>query len=350
MDRASKAALMIIATGVVFAGLYYLRDVLTQLALASLIWLGVGGIAGWLTRKTGLPRPVTLVVGGLFALGLSALVIWLFAMNVSSMTEQSDTYVQRLDQIIRDGYAYFGLTGPPPTTTQLMQRFSIDRWLGEAALGAQAIVADAIFILLYVAFIFAASASFRKKIGAIFPNPDARAQADDLLARIRHSMELYLWVQTIISLIITVLTYVTLVLIGMDNALFWSFLIFFLNFIPTVGSIIATIGPTVFALVQFDSLGPVAAVAIGVGFWQFFIGNVVQPRLMGDSLNLSALVVLLSLAVWGLLWGIAGAFLSAPLTVMAMIALAQFKSTRWIAILLSDDGRPESTGEPTHRK
>ena len=85
-----------------------------------------------------------------------------------------------------------------------------------------------------------------------------------------------------------------------------------------------------------------SAIVFGiVSFWQFSIGNFVQPRMMGDSLNLSALVVLLALAIWGVLWGIPGMFLSAPLTVLMMILFAQSDDTRWIAVLLSSDGNPE---------
>ena len=344
MDRASKAALMIIATAVVATGLYFGRNVLTQFALAALLWLGIGGIASWLERKARLDRRLALVAGGLFGAGLTGVAVWLFVTNVTTMGAQWASYQTRLDALIVDAYQLAGVAAPAPTTQQLAARFSLDNWLAEAALGAQSALGDAVFILLYLAFIFAASSTFPAKLEAIFPNPQARSSAKDLLGRMRRSMETYLWVQTIISLIITILTYATLLLIGLENALFWSFLIFFLNFIPTIGSILATILPTVFALVQFPDLGSVALVALGVGFWQFFIGNVVQPRLMGDSLNLSALAVLVSLAVWGALWGIAGAFLSAPLTVMAMIALAQFRSTRWIAILLSANAEPEKTG------
>ena len=89
-----------------------------------------------------------------------------------------------------------------------------------------------------------------------------------------------------------------------------------------------------------STVGPVITVAAGVSVWQFIIGNFVQPRMTSESLNLSAVVVLLALAIWGLMWGIVGAFLAAPMTVMIMIVLAQFPSTRWIAILLSADGKP----------
>ena len=111
--------------------------------------------------------------------------------------------------------------------------------------------------------------------------------------------------------------------------------------------------PPLFALVQPDVPGWVpgaaphdsylySAIVFGiVSFWQFSIGNFIQPRMMGDSLNLSALVVLLALAIWGVIWGIPGMFLSAPLTVLMMILFAQSDATRWIAVLLSSDGSPK---------
>ena len=83
-----------------------------------------------------------------------------------------------------------------------------------------------------------------------------------------------------------------------------------------------------------------AIVFLGISVWQFIIGNFVGPRMTSNSLNLSALVVLLSLAVWGALWGLPGMFLSAPLTVLIMIVLAQIPGARWIAVLMSADGNP----------
>ncbi|MCG8442249.1 MAG: AI-2E family transporter, partial [Caulobacterales bacterium] len=108
----------------------------------------------------------------------------------------------------------------------------------------------------------------------------------------------------------------------------------------------ATILPALFSLIQYDTLWQPFAVLLGVGVWQFLIGNFLQPRLQGENLNLSVIVVLLGLAVWGAIWGLPGMFLSSPLTVMVMIVLAQFSATRWIAVLLSADGRPEGGATP----
>ncbi|WP_345382423.1 AI-2E family transporter, partial [Actinomycetospora straminea] len=114
------------------------------------------------------------------------------------------------------------------------------------------------------------------------------------------------------------------------------------------GSILAAFVPLLFAIAQPSWPGYMpdntylnaGLVFAGVSFWQFSIGNFIQPRLMGDTLNLSTLVVLLSLSIWGALWGIPGMFLSAPLTVLVMVICNQFNSTKWLAILLSADGKP----------
>jgi predicted PurR-regulated permease PerM len=173
-------------------------------------------------------------------------------------------------------------------------------------------------------------------------------------------MEQYLWVQTALSIITTALTYVTLLAIGLDNALFWAFVIFVLNYIPTIGSIIASVLPALFAIAQplwpgwmpDDPFLCAVIVFLGVSVWQFIIGNFVSPRMTSNSLNLSALVVLLSLAVWGALWGLPGMFLSAPLSVLIMIVLAQIPGARWIAVLMSADGNPGEYAvkheEPVH--
>ncbi len=133
-------------------------------------------------------------------------------------------------------------------------------------------------------------------------------------------------------------SYVILLVVGVDFAGFWGFIIFLLNYIPTIGSLLGILLPALLAVVQFATLGPVLAVLIGGGLTQFAIGNLVEPRLMGTSLNISPLVVLISLAVWGSIWGLAGMFLSVPLTMIAMIVFSYFRPTRPIAILISGNG------------
>ena len=147
-----------------------------------------------------------------------------------------------------------------------------------------------------------------------------------------------MYLKTFVSLLTGLLSYFALLSIGVEAPVFWAFLIFLLNYIPTIGSLIATSFPALFALLQFGELGPFLWVLGVVGAIQVIIGNIVEPKVMGNSLNISSLVVLLALAIWGSLWGIIGMILSVPITVIMVIIFAEFKATRPIAVLLSEKG------------
>jgi len=347
MDWSVRAAIWVIAVGVIAAILYLLRDALSQFALALILWLAIDGLAEQLDKRIPYtPKWLALPIALVLVLGTVALIGWVVVANLGAMADNIPAYQARLDQLIAQ--TYVGLHGPgtPPTLANLFARVDPARMAGDFASGLRDVASTAGFILIYLAFLIPASAVMPKKFNFIFGRGEARTAARDVIHRIRVSMERYLWVQTVVSLIITALTYVTLLALGLENALFWAFLIFFLNYIPTIGSVVAVVLTTLVALVQFPSPTQALGVLAGVSIWQFLIGNFVQPRMTSDSLNLSAVVMLLALSIWGAIWGLAGAFLAAPLTVMLMIVLAQFQGTRWIAILLSADGRP--TPELSH--
>lgn len=343
MDRsAGVAGVWVIAIGTIAFGLFWFRDTLTQFALAVVLWLVIDGMARFLRQRLHMPIALGLPMTLILVLGAVAILVAVVAQNIGAFASHSGDYEARLNTLIVQGWRAIGLQGDAPTVAGALAGASPTQFLTGVGRAIQDVIGDLVFILIYLGFLFAAAAQFPSKLDLIFPKEDDRNLARDIFTSIRTSMERYLWVQTIASLIITALTYGTLLAIGLPNAIFWAFLIFFLNFIPTIGSLIAFALPTLFALVEFEELWRVALVGVGVGAWQFVIGNFIQPRLTGDSLNLSTVVVLLALAIWGALWGIAGAFLAAPLTVMLMIVLAQFPTTRWIAILLSADGNPKA--------
>lgn len=341
MDVSIRGALWIIASGVIAAGLYVLREPLTQFAIALILWLVIDGMADTLAKRVPfMPRWLALPIAFVIVLSLAAAIGVVIVANLTAMGADFAGYERRLNEVIAQGHAALGIGGAPPSFANLIARLDPASVASQVGAGLRNLASDVLFVLIYLGFMFPASQIMSEKFDRIFGAGQPREAARTVFRRMRASMEQYLWVQTVVSLVITGLTYATLAAIGLENALFWSFVIFFLNYIPTIGSLVAVVVATGAALIQFSTLAPVAAVAIGVGAWQFLIGNFVQPRMTGDSLNLSALVVLLALAIWGAVWGIAGAFLAAPLTVMLMIVLAQFRSTRWIAILLSADGKP----------
>ena len=122
------------------------------------------------------------------------------------------------------------------------------------------------------------------------------------------------------------------------KAFLWGFIAFVLNFIPTIGSIIAVLIPTIFAFIQLSLISDVLILFTLLIIIQFVLGNIVQPRMMGDKLNISQFVVILSLVIWGAMWGTIVMFLSVPLMVILLIIFSQFESTKKLAILISGDG------------
>ena len=341
-DRTVRACLLFMAFVLTAWVLYWMRGILTPFALAIFFWLIIDAFARWLDKKlTFLPYAATLGIAVLVvAAGLFGMII-IIADTAVDVAREAPQYQKRVEEIFSPLIDRFG----DGSWTSLNERFGlmakVQSLLAGFALSIQGVVSSFALIALYVAFLFATQHSFPKKMDELWPDVKKREQAQRVGERIRKSIEQYLGIQTLMSLIMTVLSYAVMRSFGLDNALFWALVIFILNYIPIVGSVLAGLLPAMFALVQFETLLPVGIMAGLLFVVQFVISNTVQPKMMGDSMNLSALVVILSLVLWQGLWGGVGAFLSAPLTVIVMIILAQFPTTRWIAVALSADGNPD---------
>jgi AI-2 transport protein TqsA len=350
------AGVWIIATVAIGMVLDVGAHILAPFALAIFIWLIMEGFARAIRKPfPHLPNWVAHMIA-MTVIAISA-VIFIVVLRgaVVEFAAKADIYEANINGMILQVYRMLGIPDAP-TLADVLFSNDATRFV-EPALGAvQSLAGDLVLIMIYVGFLYVTSSGFSRKLDRIFVRPYDRERARLIGAEIRRTMEQYLWVQTALSIITTALTYVTLLAMGLDNALFWAFVIFVLNYIPTVGSIAATILPALFAVVQSDwppwmpneTLWCAVAVFLGVSVWQFAIGNFVSPRMTSHSLNISALVVLLSLAVWGALWGLPGMFLSAPLSVLIMIVLAQLPGTRWIAILMSADGNPGEYAAKQH--
>ena len=184
----------------------------------------------------------------------------------------------------------------------------------------------------------------------LLPQKAERAVALEVFQRIRNGVEQYLLIQTVTGFIIAAASWGVMAMVGLDNAFFWAFLIFVAGYIPVIGGAVGVLVPPIFALIQFPTFGPAIILFAALNVINFIVANVILPRMQGQSLNLDPVVVLLALAFWGAIWGVAGMFLSTPLTVMAMVILAQFKGTEWIAILLSGDGDPLGQAKVVEKK
>jgi len=333
-----------------------MRDLITPFALAVFIWLIIDAFARWLDGLSSkLPYWLALTVAISTVLAALSGVVLIVTGTGFDIVEQSPRYAKRLETIFQwvdekvSNIATNVFKKPDFHLAAISDQINLEERIPQFLSGIVSSLknfgSNFMLIAIYVAFLFAAQSSFPKKMDDLFPDVNKRAQAAKVGERIRHSIEKYLGVQTVISLMQTVVSYAAMAAIGLDNALFWALVIFILNYIPIVGGLVAIVLPVMFAGVQFDSFTPILILAGALFGAQFVIGNTIQPKMMGDSMNLSALVVVLSLTLWAALWGGVGAFLSAPLTVIIMIVLAQFPTTRWLAVLLSADGQPDMDPE-----
>lgn len=344
-DGVARNALVVIAVVIGGAALKWLGDILTPLFLAIFLAVMVDGFARlmkerlpWMPDAAAVPVAIAVSV---LIFGVSAVVI---AANASSFKDQLTGYTPRMNSLIAELAAQVGYQAAP-TLQQMVQRLNPGEQIGNVASGLAGFASDAFFVLIYLAFIIASRNGFRRKLVALFPRHVERDEAMATFQSIRVGVEQYLWVQTVTGLMIAAASGVIMMLVGLDNVLFWTFLIFLASYVPIIGGVIGVMLPAAFALLQFPTWWQGAALLIGLQAVQFVVGNFVLPKMQGDTLNMDPVVVLLSLAFWGAIWGMTGMFLSTPLTVMAMVILAQFPGSRWIAILLSANGNPH-TPEP----
>jgi AI-2 transport protein TqsA len=202
------------------------------------------------------------------------------------------------------------------------------------------LLASSGLILIYVMFLFLEQGNFDGKITALFgKGRSGGGDARKILSRISDDIQKYISIKVFTSTLTGLTSYGLLLFLGVDFPAVWGLLIFLLNFIPTVGSIIATIFPALIALAQADGYTLFIIVLAGIGAVQVLIGNILEPRMMGNSFNLSPIVILLNLALWGTIWGIIGMFLCVPFLIIITIILSHFPQTRALAIILSSDGK-----------
>jgi predicted PurR-regulated permease PerM len=339
-ETVSRNALVILATIAGGVVLYLLANILTPLALAIFLALMIDGFARVLQAR--LPG-VSARASTALAVVLSVLIFGGAAVfivdNATAFGGQLVAYTPRLNGLIARVAGMVGVD-VPPTVTQLVHQLNPTSYLGQVARGLQSFASTAAFVLVYLGFIIASRRGWERKTVNLFATRDQRQDAVDAFLRIRNGVEQYLWVQTITGLMIAAASWAAMAVIGLDNALFWAILIFIASYIPVVGGIVAVAAPPIFALVQFETLWQAIGLFVVLQVIGMFVGNVVQPRMQGRSLNMDPIVLLLALAFWSAIWGLPGAFLSTPLTTVTMVILAQFAGTRWIAVLLSADGDP----------
>lgn len=207
-------------------------------------------------------------------------------------------------------------------------------FLGQAA----SIAGQALIILFYVIFLLIEQRTFAEKIGKMFSDAERRKNVESVLTSITLMIQRYVFVKTWVSILVGTASWLVMWLFSLDNALFWAILIFLLNYIPYVGSIVAVTFPVLFSMAQFGNWTIFIALLSLLLLIQTAVGYMIEPMLTGRTLDISPFVVLVSLSIFGTIWGVTGMVLAVPMVIIMIIVFAHFETTRPIAILLSGNG------------
>jgi len=268
-------------------------------------------------------------------------VIDLISDNMADVVAEAPKYQDNLENMFVALLAEFNLNAEP-TIQQLSRYVDLGNIAGGLARVFTGIIGKTVIVFVYVAFLLIEQSTFSEKISRMIEDEKQEKRVRGILHNIDAKIRLYLGVKTLMSALTGGLSFMILRGVGVDFAAFWGLIIFFLNFIPMIGSLIGIIFPALLTLVQFDTYTPFVVVSLGLSAVQMLIGNFLDPKMTGDTLNLSPLVILLSLATWGMIWGIPGMFLSIPIMVIVTIVMSQFETTRPLAVLLSKRGHVNS--------
>ncbi len=336
--RISAILVSLASVIVIIAGLKAAQDIVVQFLLAlffAIMFLPV--FKFFVNRK--LPKWLSLVIVLFINLIFVYILAFTIITSVNDMRQNLPEYQEKLQIYITkltSTLKVFGVTVPSNISFDFLNPDLIFQFVSNSLLSFGNILANAMFIIILAVFILLESDMFAQKLKLISKGKRAKILVDEFF----DSVIEYMKIKTITSFFTGFLAWIFLFLLGVDFALLWGMLTFLLNFIPTIGSIIAAVPPITIALID-GGLWYALSVFIWYLSINMVIGNILEPRFMGRGVGLSPLVVLLSLVFWGWVLGAVGMFLSIPLTVIAKMAFELKEETRWIAVLMDSEVRRE---------
>lgn len=316
--------------------LYVFRAVLWPFTLALVLAILIMALSERVVRL--LPKARRWMVFAITAVIVGGIIVASMAVVVegaSRIVDKMPAMLARIDQLL----AMVPAPGGRLSLEALAQKVELgpvaDRLLGSV----QDASAGLGLTLIFLFFLLASKPMIEKRVESIVASRGGRGLAT-VLEHSFSGVESYMYVQSITGLMIAIGSWVVMMAVGLDNALFWGLVIFLFAYLPVLGVLAGSVGPTLFALLQFPSLTPAIIVFVGIQVVSSIVGNLVLPKMQADSQNIDPAASLIAVGMWTVLWGVPGAFLAIPLTLALMYALAQYDDLRWLAVLISHDGDP----------
>jgi AI-2 transport protein TqsA len=341
VKQAGRLPAVLILAGfiIVVAGMKAANSILVPFFAAVFIAVICAPPMFWLQRK-GVPKVLAIVimVAAILFLGLlfGALIVPSlndFLISIPGYQEQLSVQISALISLLREN----GVNIPQNVVSETFNPGWVMSLAGGIFSALGSVLTNAFMILFAVVFILLEVADFPKKLRHVLKNPEVSLSAIEKFSR---DAKRYLVIKTLISAVEGIVIWLWLLILGVDYPVLWGTLVFLMNYVPNIGSIIAALPAILLALIQLG-VGSALLTALGFAVANIALGNLIEPRLMGKGLSLSTLIVFLSMVFWGWVLGPIGMILSVPMTSLVKIALENYEGTRGIAIMLGSGAEIE---------
>ncbi len=333
---------------IIVAGLKAAQSLLVPIFLALFLSLICAPLILWLKRKR-IPVWLGVIISLLLLVGFEAVVGTLIGTSLADIMNRLPQFQHQFDQLQSQVFTWLKQRGLITNDFQMIRLFQPARvipLLTGTLKNFGGMLSNTLFVLLTFVFMLFETGAISLKVRAmVSEKPEALREFNNLLKSINR----FIAVKTLTSLATGLLISLWLYILRLDYVLLWGVLAFFLNFIPTIGSFIAAVPAVLFSLLQLG-FWKTMLVVVGYLVVNLLIGNVLEPRFMGQTVGLSPLVVFLSMTFWGWVLGPVGMLLSVPLTIIVKIVANTHSQTRWIAILLGTTKEAETLLEQRHNK
>lgn len=340
--RLQTTTYWLISIALIITALVLGQSLIIPLIFALLIWFIVKKVRNMVDKvhfiQRYIPSWIKSIIASLIVFGSMLGIVDMLVDNIEDLAESYPKYANNVEELGERINTIFHINVKEKLTL-FVRGFDFSGYLQSLLNSLSYILGNAMLMIFYTIFLFIEESLFRNKMKMILADRNKLQSFLSTMKKVDASMSSYISLKTFLNLITAILSYFILLGIGLDSPFFWAFLIFMFNFIPSVGQIVGNVLPALFALLQFGEFIPFLIILLGIGAIGLLVGSFLEPKLMGNTLNISPLIAIMALAFWGSIWGIVGMLLSVPITVAMIIVFAQFPQTRAVAILFSEKGR-----------
>jgi predicted PurR-regulated permease PerM len=339
-SRTIATAQIITGIAAAVALLHFLASIIIPLVIAFVLAVLVNALVRFIQKGwPAAPAWAVSLLAGVTVILTASAGIFAMAQGVAGIVSQGPALISRLDSLTVELGRSLHLH-EPLRLASIVGKVSISDVAAFLLSGMQGLFSGLLLMVVYFGFMLAGRKRIAAKVERAAGSSSRAKMINSTVARIEADIEIYVWVQTITGLILTAAATAVMLAVGLHNLLFWAVIFFLLTFIPNIGVTVGSIAPSLFALVQFNTIWQAIIIFAVIQIVATIVGNLIYPRLQAHTQNIDPVATLLSLAFWSWLWGLPGAFLAVPMTLMSMMVFSQFGSTKWVAAMLSNDGNP----------